>query len=95
MPAGFNVQWQLGLNDQKLEEPRIFSEVYGPQTAKPKTSLEDVAVAWPAYAEDKEQVIVRMDGLIRRNADVGPDEYVKVRKADVKSGGHCVRSNRC
>ena len=29
-----------------------------------------VAVAWPAYAEDQGQEIVRMDGLIRRNAGV-------------------------
>ena len=43
-----------------------------------------VAVAWPAYAEDQGQEIVRMDGLIRRNAGVALNEYVNVRKADVK-----------
>ena len=43
-----------------------------------------VAVAWPAYAEDQGQEIVRMDGLIRRNASVALNEYVNVRKADVK-----------
>ena len=43
-----------------------------------------VAVAWPAYAEDQGQEIVRMDGLIRRNAGVALNEYVSVRKADVK-----------
>ena len=43
-----------------------------------------VAVAWPAYAEDQGQEIVRMDGLIRRNAGVALNEYVNVRKAEVK-----------
>ena len=43
-----------------------------------------VAVAWPAYAEDQGQEIIRMDGLIRRNAGVALNEYVSVRKADVK-----------
>ena len=43
-----------------------------------------VAVAWPAYAEDQGQEIMRMDGLIRRNAGVALNEYVSVRRADVK-----------
>jgi transitional endoplasmic reticulum ATPase len=43
-----------------------------------------VAVAWPAYAEDQGQEIIRMDGLIRRNAGVALNEYVTVRKTDVK-----------
>ncbi len=43
-----------------------------------------VAVAWPAYAEDQGQEIIRMDGLIRRNAGVALNEYVSVRKAEVK-----------
>ena len=43
-----------------------------------------VAVAWPAYAEDQGQEIVRMDGLIRRNAGVALNEYVNFRKSDVK-----------
>jgi transitional endoplasmic reticulum ATPase len=43
-----------------------------------------VAVAWPAYAEDQGQEIVRMDGLIRRNAGVALNEYVSFKRADVK-----------
>src|SRR5208337_522332 len=43
-----------------------------------------VAIAWPAYAEDQGQEIMRMDGLIRKNAGVSLNEYVTVRKADVK-----------
>src|SRR3989304_6013194 len=39
-----------------------------------------VAVAWPAYAEDQGEEIVRMDGLIRRNAGVALNEYVGLRK---------------
>ena len=43
-----------------------------------------VAVAWPAYAEDLGEEIVRMDGLIRRNSGVALNEYVALKKADVK-----------
>jgi transitional endoplasmic reticulum ATPase len=43
-----------------------------------------VAVAWPAYAEDQGQEIIRMDGLIRRNAGVALNEYVAIKRADVK-----------
>jgi len=43
-----------------------------------------VAVAWPAYTEDQGQEIIRMDGLIRRNAGVALNEYVTIRKCEVK-----------
>ncbi len=43
-----------------------------------------VAVAWPAYAEDQGQEIVRMDGLIRRNSGVALNEQVSLSRADVK-----------
>jgi transitional endoplasmic reticulum ATPase len=43
-----------------------------------------VAVAWPAYSEDQGQEIVRMDGLIRRNAGVALNEYVTLKRAEVK-----------
>ncbi|MCX6659210.1 MAG: AAA family ATPase, partial [Candidatus Bathyarchaeota archaeon] len=42
------------------------------------------AVVWPAYTEDQGQDIGRMDGLLRRNAGVALNEYVYVKKADVK-----------
>ncbi len=53
-----------------------FIEVHGKRTT--------VAIAWPAYAEDQGQEIVRMDGLLRRNAGVALNEYVTMKKADVK-----------
>ncbi len=43
-----------------------------------------VAVAWPAYTEDQGQDIIRMDGLIRRNAGVALNEYVAIRKCEVR-----------
>src|SRR5436309_7502839 len=43
-----------------------------------------VAIAWPAYAEDQGQEIVRMDGLLRRNAGVALNEYITIKKAEVK-----------
>ncbi len=42
-----------------------------------------VAIAWPAYSEDQNQEIIRMDGLIRRNAGVALNEYVALRKVEV------------
>src|SRR5256712_2803682 len=53
-----------------------FIEIHGKRTT--------VAIAWPAYAEDQGQEIVRMDGLLRRNAGVALNEYVTIRKAEVK-----------
>ncbi len=44
------------------------------------------AVAWPAYPEDQDKAIIRIDGLIRRNAGAALNEYVAVRKTDVKTG---------
>ena len=37
-----------------------------------------------AYPTDVGQSVIRMDGIIRRNAKTGIGEYVKVRRADVK-----------
>jgi transitional endoplasmic reticulum ATPase len=42
------------------------------------------AIAWPGYPEDKGQDIIRMDGLIRKNAGVGIGDKVIVRKADAR-----------
>ncbi len=41
------------------------------------------AVAWPAYQEDANEDIIRIDGLIRKNAGVALNEFVSVRKATV------------
>lgn len=49
-----------------------------------------VAVAWPAYAEDQGQDIIRMDGIVRRNAGVALNENVTVRPADVKEAQNIV-----
>src|SRR5207247_2841155 len=43
-----------------------------------------VAIAWPAYAEDQGQEIVRMDGLLRRNAGVALNEDITIKKEEVK-----------
>ena len=44
-----------------------------------------VAIAWPGYADDKGEGIIRMDGWTRKNAGVSLGDKVKVRKAKVKS----------
>lgn len=43
------------------------------------------AIAWPAYPEDQNAGIIRMDKLLRNNADVGLSEKVSVSKANAKN----------
>jgi len=43
-----------------------------------------VGVVERAYPTDVGQSVIRMDGILRRNAKTGIGEFVKVRKADVK-----------
>ncbi|MDD1764740.1 MAG: CDC48 family AAA ATPase [Candidatus Methanomethyliaceae archaeon] len=42
------------------------------------------AIVWPAYTEDQGMDIIRMDGLIRKNASVGIGERLTIRKAEAK-----------
>ncbi|AFH42351.1 CDC48 family AAA ATPase [Fervidicoccus fontis] len=42
------------------------------------------AIAWPNYTEDQGQDIIRMDGLVRKNAGVSIGDKVIVRKAQTK-----------
>jgi transitional endoplasmic reticulum ATPase len=44
------------------------------------------AIAWPAYSEDQNRDIIRIDGFTRKNAGVAINEYVVVRPAKVKTG---------
>ena len=43
-----------------------------------------VAIAWPNYAEDSGMDIIRMDGLIRKNAGVAIGDKVIIRKTQAK-----------
>src|SRR3989338_4272151 len=43
-----------------------------------------VAVADRSYPTDIGQSVIRMDGIIRRNAKTGIGEAVKVRRAEIK-----------
>ena len=43
------------------------------------------AIAWPAYSEDQNRDMIRIDGFTRKNAGVAINEYVVVRPAKVKS----------
>ena len=42
------------------------------------------AIAWPAYSEDQNRDLLRVDGFTRKNAGVAMNEYVIVRAAKVK-----------
>ncbi|MEM2092699.1 MAG: CDC48 family AAA ATPase [Candidatus Bathyarchaeia archaeon] len=42
------------------------------------------AIAWPAYSEDQNRDMIRIDGFTRKNAGVAINEYVIVRPAKVK-----------
>jgi transitional endoplasmic reticulum ATPase len=43
------------------------------------------AIAWPAYSEDQNRDILRIDGFSRKNAGVAINEYVLVKPAKVKN----------
>ncbi len=43
-----------------------------------------VAIVWPGYPEDANRGLIRIDGLIRRNAETSIDEKVAIRKIVVK-----------
>jgi transitional endoplasmic reticulum ATPase len=43
------------------------------------------AIAWPAYSEDQNRDIIRIDGFTRKNCGVAINEYVVVRPAKVKT----------
>ena len=43
------------------------------------------AIAWPAYSEDQNRDLLRIDGFSRKNAGVAINEYVVVRGAKVKT----------
>jgi transitional endoplasmic reticulum ATPase len=42
-----------------------------------------VAIVWPGYPEDANRGLIRADGTIRRNAEVGIDEKVAIKKVTV------------
>jgi transitional endoplasmic reticulum ATPase len=43
------------------------------------------AIAWPAYSEDQNRDMIRIDGFTRKNAGVAINEYVIARPAKVKN----------
>ncbi|RLF47431.1 MAG: AAA family ATPase, partial [Thermoplasmata archaeon] len=43
------------------------------------------SIYWPGYTEDTGKKIIRIDGITRRNAGVGIDDKVKVRKIQAKT----------
>jgi transitional endoplasmic reticulum ATPase len=43
------------------------------------------AIAWPAYSEDQNRDIIRIDGFTRKNAGAAINEYVVVKPAKVKA----------
>ena len=43
------------------------------------------AIAWPAYSEDQNRDVIRIDGFTRKNSGVAINEYVVIRPAKVKT----------
>jgi transitional endoplasmic reticulum ATPase len=43
------------------------------------------AIAWPAYSEDQNRDLIRIDGFTRKNSGVAINEYVAIRPAKVKN----------
>ncbi|MFB6300800.1 MAG: AAA family ATPase, partial [Halobacteriales archaeon] len=44
-----------------------------------------IARVWPGYPEDEGKGVIRIDGRLRQEADVGIDDRVEIEKADVKA----------
>ena len=43
------------------------------------------AIAWPAYSEDQNREMIRIDGFTRKNAGAAINEYVSIKPAKVKT----------
>ncbi len=48
------------------------------------------AIAWPAYQEDQGKKLIRIDGLLRKNAEVTLNEYVTIKKSEVKEAQNVI-----
>jgi transitional endoplasmic reticulum ATPase len=48
------------------------------------------AISWPAYSEDQDRGIIRIDGFTRKNAGVAINEYVLIRPGKVKDAANVV-----
>jgi len=48
------------------------------------------AISWPAYSEDQDKGLIRIDGFTRKNAGVAINEYVIVKPAKVKDAASVV-----
>ena len=51
-----------------------------------KGNKETIAIADKSYPADVGEGIIRIDGIIRRNARASISEYVVVKKAEIKEG---------
>ncbi|MFB6093259.1 MAG: CDC48 family AAA ATPase [Haloquadratum sp.] len=47
-----------------------------------------IARVWPGYPEDSGSGVIRIDGRLRQQANVGIDDRVEVEKADIKPAKH-------
>ncbi|KYH42468.1 MAG: AAA family ATPase, CDC48 subfamily [Candidatus Bathyarchaeota archaeon B63] len=68
------------IDQRTMEKLRVSAGDVIEIVGKRKTS----AIAWPAYSEDQGRGIIRIDGFTRKNAGVSINEYVIVRRAEVK-----------
>ncbi|MDH4292310.1 MAG: AAA family ATPase, partial [Dehalococcoidia bacterium] len=48
------------------------------------------AISWPAYSEDQDKGLIRIDGFTRKNAGVAINEYVLIRSGKVKDAQNVV-----
>ena len=67
------------INRKTMEKLKVTSGDVVEIQGKSKTS----AIAWKAYDEDEERDIIRLDEIMRRNADISVNQAVTIRRADV------------
>ncbi|MFN3268683.1 MAG: AAA family ATPase, partial [Zestosphaera sp.] len=81
---------EAGKNDAFRGKVRVPSRILSSIGAEEGDAIEiigrrsTVAIAWPALPEDDEKDIVRMDGIIRKNAGVSIGDRVIIRRVEVK-----------
>lgn len=73
------IRGKIRINNESMRKLGIGTgEIVEIQGAK-----NSAAIAWPAYPEDANRSIIRMDSVIRKNSGVNLQEKVKIRKSEV------------
>jgi len=94
-------EWTLKVEEAKSRDvgrgiARIDPEVAGEMGLTPgdvvliEGKKKTACIYWPGYTEDTGRGIIRIDGITRKNAGVGIDDKVKIKKVEAKTADKVV-----